>query len=79
MWVSYYLFSEILKYVKKIFIFLKKDHEIYRGYPLKVALDVGFASKENLGIAKSKKIKDVCFAKKRDLEVAACNIVADKS
>jgi IS5 family transposase len=30
-------------------------------------LDGGFASKENLKIAKSKKIKDVCFAKKRGL------------
>lgn len=48
---------------------LDRQHEIYRRYPIKVVLDGGFASKENLKIAKSKKIKDVCFAKKRGLEI----------
>ena len=35
---------------------------------LKVALDGGFASKDNLSKAKERKIKDVCFAKKRGLK-----------
>ena len=48
---------------------LDRQHNIYRRYPLKVALDGDFASEENLKIAKSNKIKDVCFAKKRGLEV----------
>ena len=48
---------------------LDRQEEIYGRYPLKVALDGGFASKENLAKAKDKAIKDVCFAKKRGLEV----------
>jgi len=48
---------------------LERQKEIYNRYPLKVALDGGFASKENLTAAKSKKIKDVCFSKKRGLNV----------
>jgi IS5 family transposase len=48
---------------------LDRQKEIYGKYPLKVALDGGFASKENLEKAKEKKIKDVCFAKKRGLAV----------
>jgi len=48
---------------------LDRQEQIYGRYPLKVALDGGFASKENLASAKGKKIKDVCFAKKRGLEV----------
>jgi len=48
---------------------LDRQNEIYNRYPLKAALDGGFASKENLEIAKGKKIKDVCFSKKRGLEV----------
>jgi IS5 family transposase len=47
---------------------LDRHKEIYGRYPLKVALDGGFASRENLKSAKSKGIKDVCFAKKRGLE-----------
>jgi len=46
---------------------LDRQKEIYGRYPLKVALDGGFASKENLEKAKQRKIKDVCFAKKRGL------------
>ena len=46
---------------------LDRQKEIYGRYPLKVALDGGFASKENLKKAKQRKIKDVCFAKKRGL------------
>lgn len=48
---------------------LERQNEIYGRYPLKVALDGGFASKDNLDAAKSMKIKDVCFAKKRGLKV----------
>jgi len=48
---------------------LDRQNEIYGRYPLKVALDGGFASKANLKAAKGKKIKDVCFAKKRGLNV----------
>ena len=48
---------------------LDRQEQIYGRYPLKVALDGGFASKENLASAKGKKIKDVCFAKKRGLEI----------
>jgi len=48
---------------------LDRQNEIYGRYPLKVALDGGFASKANLKAAKGKKIKDVCFAKKRGLDV----------
>jgi len=50
-------------------VMLDRQDEIYGRYPLKVALDGGFASKDNLKIAKGKGIKDVCFAKKRGLEV----------
>jgi IS5 family transposase len=46
-----------------------RQRDLYGHYPLKVALDGGFASKENLTSAKSKHIKDVCFAKKRGIEV----------
>jgi len=48
---------------------LDRQNEIYGRYPLKVALDGGFASTHNLNAAKGKKIKDVCFAKKRGLHV----------
>jgi IS5 family transposase len=47
---------------------LERHKEIYGHYPLKAALDGGFASKKNLVSAKGKGIKDVCFAKKRGLE-----------
>lgn len=46
---------------------LDRQKQIYGRYPLKVALDGGFASKQNLIKAKERKIKDVCFAKKRGL------------
>jgi IS5 family transposase len=47
---------------------LDRHKEIYGEYPLKVALDGGFASTSNLESAKGKGIKDVCFAKKRGLK-----------
>jgi len=46
---------------------LDRQNDLYGRYPLKAALDGGFASKTNLAKAKSKQIKDVCFAKKRGL------------
>jgi IS5 family transposase len=52
--------------VKKM---LNRHNEIYGQYPLKVAFDGAFASKDNLETAKSMKIKDVCFLKKRGLQV----------
>jgi len=48
---------------------LNRHDQVYGRYPLKVALDGGFASKGNLQFAKSKNIKDVCFAKKRGMKV----------
>jgi IS5 family transposase len=48
---------------------LDRQRDLYGRYPLKVALDGGFASKENLNSAKSNHIKDVCFATKRGIEV----------
>jgi len=47
---------------------LDRQKKIYGTYPLKVSFDGGFASKDNLNKAKSRNIKDVCFAKKRGLE-----------
>lgn len=47
---------------------LDRQNDLYGRYPLKAALDGGFASKDNLDKAKSKNIKDVCFAKKRGLK-----------
>ncbi|MGA9260674.1 MAG: ISNCY family transposase, partial [Desulfobacterales bacterium] len=49
---------------------LERQREIYGRYPLKAALDGGFASMNNLKDAKTSGVKDVCFAKKRGLEVA---------
>lgn len=48
---------------------LDRQNDIYGRYPLKAALDGGFASKDNLKAAKGREIKDVCFAKKRGLDV----------
>ena len=48
---------------------LDRQHDLYGRYPLKVALDGAFATKDNLRSAKSKHIQDVCFAKKRGIEV----------
>ena len=47
---------------------LDRQKHIYGRYPLKVSFDGGFASKNNLELAKERKIKDVCFAKKRGLK-----------
>lgn len=45
-----------------------RQKTIYGQYPLKVALDGGFASKANLDSAKGKGIKEVCFSKGKGLE-----------
>ena len=50
---------------------LENQKAIYGRYPLKVSLDGGFASSDNLTMAKDEmKIRDVCFAKKRGLDEA---------
>ena len=48
---------------------LDRQKQLYDRYPIKACFDGGFASKNNLKEAKaqSRKIKDVCFAKKRGL------------
>lgn len=48
---------------------IERQDEVFGRYPLKVALDGGFASKENLRAAKAVGIKDVCFGKKRGIKV----------
>ena len=48
---------------------LQRQKEIYGRYPAKAAFDGGFASKDNLKTAKGFGIKDVCFSKKRGLQV----------
>jgi IS5 family transposase len=50
-------------------VMFDRQKGIYGRYPLKAALDGGFASKRNLHSAKTMGIKDVCFAKKRGIEV----------
>ena len=47
---------------------LDRQKQLYGRYPLKASFDGGFASKDNLQKAKSRHIKDVCFAKKRGLK-----------
>jgi transposase, IS5 family len=47
---------------------LDRQNRIYGRYPLKASFDGGFASKNNLKLAKAREIKDVCFAKKRGLQ-----------
>lgn len=47
---------------------LDSQKDIYGRYPLKASLDGGFASKANLEQAKDRKIKDICFSKKRGLQ-----------
>jgi len=47
---------------------LDRQKQLYGRYPLKACFDGGFASKDNLKEAKSRQIKDVCFAKKRGIK-----------
>ena len=52
---------------------LEIKKELYGRYPLKACFDGGFSSQNNLEQAKSRQIKDVCFAKKRGLsEIEMC-------
>jgi IS5 family transposase len=46
-----------------------RQNDLYGRSPLKAALDGGFASKDNVNSAKTMGIKDVCFAKKRGIDV----------
>ena len=46
---------------------LDRQKDIYGRYPLKAALDGGFASQANLRSAKAKGVSDVCFSKGRGL------------
>jgi IS5 family transposase len=48
---------------------IERQQAIYGRPPLKAAFDGGFASETNLKIALSAGVKDVCFSKKRGLEV----------
>jgi IS5 family transposase len=48
---------------------IERQKEIYGRYPLKAAFDGGFTSKDNLKAVKDLGVKDVCFAKRRGLEV----------
>jgi transposase, IS5 family len=48
---------------------LSRQEAIYGRLPLKTAADGGFASQDNLRLAKSQGVKDVMFAKKRGLGV----------
>ena len=49
---------------------LERQQEIYGRPPLKVALDGGFASKDNLAEALELGIQDVCFSKGRGLDIS---------
>ena len=48
---------------------VERQKEIYGRVPRQVAADGGFASKDNLALAKGQGVKDVSFAKKRGLSV----------
>jgi len=48
---------------------LDRQAAIYGHYPKKVALDGGFASKDNLNKAKQRGIQDVCFSKRCGLAI----------
>jgi len=48
---------------------LERQKELYGRPPLKAALDGGFASQDNVVLAKGAGVKDVCFAKRRGIKV----------
>jgi IS5 family transposase len=50
---------------------LERQEALYGRPPRQSAADGGFASKANLAAAKEKGVRDVCFAKKRGLRLAA--------
>lgn len=49
---------------------LERQIEIYGRPPRQASFDGGYASKENLSLGKALGVKDMCFAKKRGLEIA---------
>lgn len=49
---------------------IHRQQEIYGRLPRQASLDGGFASQENLEGAKALGVEDVCFAKKRGLEIS---------
>jgi len=49
---------------------LQRQTEIYGRPPRQASLDGGFASKENLVTGKALGVEDLCFSKKRGLEIA---------
>jgi IS5 family transposase len=48
---------------------LQRQTELYGRLPRQAAMDGGFASKQNLAEAKERGVSDVCFAKRRGLQV----------
>ena len=48
---------------------LERQKDIWGRPPLKAALDGGFASKDNVELAKGLGVKDICFAKRRGIKV----------
>lgn len=48
---------------------IERQKDIYGNAPLKAAFDGGFASKDNLDDIKKLGVKDICFSKKRGMEI----------
>ena len=48
---------------------LERQKELYGRAPLKAAFDGGFASKDNLPDIKTLGVKDVCFSKRRGIDI----------
>ena len=53
-----------LEQISQILDSIPTVKRVFERYPLNVALDSGFASKNNLKSAKARGIKNVCFAKR---------------
>lgn len=49
---------------------LQRHREIHGVVPKQAALDGGFASKDNVAIAKAEGVTDICFSKKRGIDIA---------
>ncbi len=49
---------------------LERQRQLYGRPPRQASLDGGFASSDNLNRAKAMGVQDVCFAKKRGLEIS---------
>ena len=48
---------------------IRRQKELFGRAPLKAAMDGGFASKDNVALAKGQGVKDICFAKRRGIAV----------